>query len=338
MKRVFIFISVITLGSCGPTKMEVIQPELAFSISTETGLTTPRDLTVDNDGNILVFDYGDYIIRKFTPSGEILATFGGPEGEAGGFRHLMAIRALGDSILALDAGALLIFDSSGQLKTTHSFIDTIFSDLPRLHWNGEWVGEWIVGETAEKVLTYRKANGQQLSRIAGYELAEFFPGIRPGELFFINPTQLRSYVYDFSSQGQLIWAVTDEVRIYVEDDPKDTLLFSADWNPFPYPEAEIQAMQEQQAGLNPPLFMNVPKNYQLIQHLLVDETSDIWIYVMSKERTGFVHLSNKGIEKGFYTVEAEFDLLDVRIAAADGCFYFMVGGQDGTRIYVAERP
>ena len=338
MKSLLVFFAVILMCSCAPDDTVVVHPELAFTIANGTGLTAPRDLTVDDDGNILIFDYENYIIHKFNPSGEILATFGRSNGGVGGFRHLMAIRALGDSILALDAGALFVFDSSGQLRTTRSFADTIVCDLPRIHVSGEWVGEWIIEETAEKVLTLRKANGQQLSRIAGYQLGEFFPGVRPGEMFFIKPTQVRSYVYDFHPDGRLIWAASDELQIYITEDRNNTILYSADWQPCPIPVNEVQAMKEQQATLNPPLFMNVPEKYQLIQHLLVDEAGNIWMYVKSKERTGLVHLSDKGVEKGFYPLEAEFDPLSARIAAAHGRFYFMLAGKGGTKIYIADRP
>lgn len=338
MKHFLLFLTTALMCSCVAHETKVIRPDLAFTISTETGLSAPRDLTVDNFGNIFVFDYVNYEIRKFSPTGEIMTTFGGPGSMEGGFQHLMAIRAMGDSILALDAGALMIFDSSGQLRTTHTFLDTIICDLPRLHPSGEWVGEWIVEKTAEKVLTRRNPDGQQLSRIAGYELDELFPGIKPGEMFFIKPTQARSYVYDFFPDGRLIWAASDAMQIFISGVKGDSLLFSARWQPCSFPAHETQAMKEEQANLNPPLFMNAPDKYQLIQHLLVDEVGDIWMYVKSMERTGLVHLSDRGIEKGFHTLEAEFDPLSVRIAAAHGRFYFMVGGKAGTRIYVADRP
>jgi len=316
----------------------VIRPELAFTINNETGLNAPRDLTVDDSGNILVFDYNDYLIYKFSPSGESLLTIRGPGGETDGFRHLMAIRALGDSILALDAGALFIFDSSGQIRATNNFADTIICDLPRIHTSGEWVGEWIVEETAEKVLTHRRADGVQYSRISGYELAEFFPGIQPGVMFFIKPTQVRSYVYDFLPNGRLVWAATDKLQVYVTGEGEDMLLLSADWQPRPFPPDEVQAMKEQQVSLNPPLFMNVPESYQSIQHLFIDEIGDIWVYVTSKERTGLMHLSDKGFEKGFHTIEAEFDLFSARIVASHGGLYFMTGGKDETKVYIAKRP
>ena len=86
MKRVLLCLAFVSMYSCRAPEITVIRPTLMFTISTETGLKAPRDLTVDDAGNIMVFDYGNYMIRKFAPSGEILATLGGPEGVAGGFR------------------------------------------------------------------------------------------------------------------------------------------------------------------------------------------------------------------------------------------------------------
>ena len=323
--------------ACTAPEAAVIRPALMFTVGSETGLTAPRDLTVDAAGNILVFDYDDYVIRTFSPSGAVVATFGGPEGSENGFRHLMAVRALGDSVLALDAGALAVYDPSGTRRSTRTFADTVVCDLPRIHPNGHWAGERIVEETAEKMLTYRDPSGAELSRIAGYGLGEFFPGVQPGGMFFINPTQLRSYVYDFLPDGRLVWAVSDEARVFVNGDRERTPVFSADWHARPFPERDILAMRERQAGLQPPLFMNVPDHYQLIQHLLVDESGDIWLYITSVERTGFVQLSDHGLEKGFYAVEAEFDLLTARMTAAHGRLYFMVVGRNGTSFYSADR-
>lgn len=337
MKPALLLFAVILLYSCTAAEIKPIRPALLFSISAETGLTAPRDLTVDEAGNILVFDYNDYKIRKYSSTGEPLAVFGGTGGEDG-FQHLMVIRAMGDSVMALDAGALLVFDNSGQLRRKLAFSDTILCDHPRLHRSGEWAGEWIVEESAEKVFTYRKADGQQLARIAAYGLAEFFTGIRPGEMFFINPTQLRSYLYDFLPDGRLVWAVSDRAELRIIEDGEDTRLFTATWQPCSYPVSLIVSMKEKQASLNPPLFMNVPEYYQLLHHLSVDENGEIWTYVKSLERTGLLHLSDNGKEKGFYPVDAEFDLLSARITVANGRFYFMLGGRDGTSVYAVERP
>ena len=343
MNRLIPVLAAVLLGACGATETEVsraetIQPVLAFTISAESGLTAARDLTVDGAGNLFVFDYDDYVIHKFDPAGAALARFGGPEGEDTGFTHLMAIRAFGDSLMALDAGSVSVFALSGQLRSRRALVDTIVCDHPRLHPDGQWAGEWIIEETAEKALTHRDVDGRERSRLAAYALNELFPGVEPGGMFFIGPTQARSYVYDFLPDGGLLWAVSDRAEVRVKQGAEDMTVFSADWSPVPFPDDEVEAMRERQAGLSPPLFMNVPENYQLIQHLLVDETGEVWVYVMSLDRTGFLRLSDQGQEIGFHAVEAEFDLLTARVTAAGGRLYFLVRGQDETRIFVADRP
>ena len=343
MSRHIAVLTAVLLGACGTPESEIpttatIQPRLAFTISAASGLTAARDLTVDRAGNVFVFDYDDYVIHKFGPAGAALATFGGPEGEDAGFTHLMAIRAIGDSLLALDAGSVSVFDMAGRLRSRRALADTIVCDLPRLHPDGQWAGEWIIEETAEKALTHRGADGLEQSRVAAYALSELFPGVEPGGMFFIGPNQARSYVYDFLPDGRLVWAVTDEARIHIRRGGQDETIFSAAWPTLPFPPDEIQSMREKQASLSPPLFMNVPENYQLIQHLLVDETGDIWLYVLSLDRTGFLHLSDSGEELGFHAVDADFDLLTARVTAQGGHLYFLAGGQDEPRIYVADQP
>jgi hypothetical protein len=213
MNRTLLALSLISLTACGEPETGTIRPQLAFVISEETGLTNARDLTVDASGNVFVFDYDDYLIYKFNPAGEALGTFGGPAGEEGGFQHLMAIRALGDSLLALDAGALSVFDLSGRSMRHRPFTDTITCDLPRLHHSGEWAGGWIIQETAEKALTYRGADGREQARVDGYRLGELFPGVEPGVRFFIRTTQARSYLYDFLPDGRLAWAASDKLEV-----------------------------------------------------------------------------------------------------------------------------
>lgn len=69
-----------------------------------------------------------------------------------------------------------------------------------------------------------------------------------------------------------------------------------------------------------------------------DETGDIWLYVLSLDRKGFLHLSDSGEELGFHAVDADFDLLTARVTAEGERLYFLVGGLDEPRIYVADRP
>jgi len=293
---------------------------------------------VDADGNVYIFDYDDYYIHKYDPSGSHLTAFGGTSDVPDGFVHLMAIQVHGDSLLALDEGSLSVFALDGALLSRHAFTDSVICDYPRFLPDGRWAGEWIIGETAEYALTYRNADGTERRRIASYALGELYPGIQAGELFYINRVQAPTYLYDFLADGRLLWMSSDNLSIYGHEDDEDVTLYQSAATPIPYPAEEIEALKEQQAGLNPPLFVNVPHFYQIAHHLLVDGSGDIWLYVKCAERTGFLRLSPTGRETGFFTVEADFDMLSARVKEADGKMYFLVAGRDETAVYAVDLP
>ncbi len=324
--------------ACDTPETGTMVPQLLFTISGETGLTAARDLTVDHAGNVYVFDYGDYVIRKFDPRGGLLATFGGTGDEPGSFTHLMAIRAHGDSLLSLDEGSISVFELSGQLRSRRALTDTMLSDYPRIHPDGRWIGGWIIGETAERALTYRRADGSERVRLASYALADVFHGIEPGVDFFINSIQAPFYVYGFLPDGRVLWVVTDSSSVFVQQDLRIETFYEAQATPVSYPEDEIAAMEERQAQLPPPLFMNVPQRYQLVHHLEVEETGDVWLYLMSQERTGLLRLSPTGTEKAFYCIETELDMLSARLTLANGRLYVMSSGREETAIYTMTIP
>ena len=329
----------LTTGPCSSPEDSTLHPQLSFRISAaETGITAARDLAVYGHEYVFVFDYADNVIRRFYTQGGLVSTFGGKGDAPGSFQHLMAIRILDDSLLALDAGALSVFDHSGTLQSRTVFSDTVLCDHPRVHSDGRWAGERIVEATAQKTLTYRGTDGSEQRQLASYDLGELFPGIEPGEMFFINPTQARAYVYDFAPDGRLVWAASDRLRVFSEQNGVDKSLFEAAATALPFPADQIAAMRERQASLSPPLFMNVPAHFQIVQHLNVDESGDIWLYLTSQERTGLLRLSSEGRERGFYTLAAGFDVLSARLTISDGRLYFMVPGREETAIYSVALP
>ena len=195
----------------------------------------------------------------------------------------MAIRADDDRLMALDAGSMSVFELTGELRNRSAFSETIVCDHPRIHPDGRWIGRWINDERADMSATYRRADGTEEARLAFHLLDEQFPGVKPGGFFFLNLTQARSYLYDFLPDGSVLWAASDELRVSVHADLGDEVFFEATATPVLFSEDEIAAMEEQQAELGPPLFMNVPRQYQMIHHLVVAESGEVWMYIKTQE-------------------------------------------------------
>ncbi len=79
-------------------------------------LMGPQHLCVDDDGNILVVDYGNMRVQAFAASGDWLFSFGSPYGSFPGFRSPAGIAVLDGVIYVADAihKAIYRFDGSGN--------------------------------------------------------------------------------------------------------------------------------------------------------------------------------------------------------------------------------
>lgn len=297
-----------------------------------------RDFTVDADGNLYIFDYRDYWIRKFAPSGEQLTVFGGSTADSGMFKHLTDIEVEGSRLLALDSAARFTFNLEGDLLDKVFFPAGVVCGHPVVYSDGRFVGEWIVEEECRVVLTSRTADGRELERLQSYDVRDFIPEIESGEPFFLSMNQMRSYRYDFLRDGRIVWAASDEFKIMVHSKSGSEELISREYTPVPFPPDQIEDLRRRKETLPPPLYVHVPEQYRLIHHLTVGTDGDIWIYVQSLEKTGFLRFNREGEERAFYSVRASFDpgAEDVMVGQYGDNLYFMVPGPDRVAIYAAD--
>ncbi len=325
-------------ASAGAT---TLQPTPLFPGGTEDPnyvIPAPRDFTVDAEGNLYIFDYDEYRIRKYDPKGSHIVTFGTARDGSLLFAHLTTIRVTGDQLFALDADGVATFALNGELQKRTRRPTSVICDLPRLGTDGRFVGEQILEDELKVVLTLRDPSGAEIVRLAEHDVREFFPEIEPGDVFFLNPIQARSYHYDFLSDGRIAWMASDRFRLHIYDAGQSRAIVERTYTPIPYPEDERARLQEKKSRTRPPLFLHVPKHYQLVHQLCVGESGLIWIHLMSQERTGLVCLAPTGEELGFYEVEGEFDLADCRIREHGGMLYFMVTDSGQVSVFTVPVP
>lgn len=304
----------------------------------EYTMAAARSMTVDKTGAVYLFDYDGYKIIKYNPQGEFLLAFGG-EGEGPGeFAHLTAIRAESDRILALDSVGLLFFSLEGRFLEKIEFPEEVTPDHPAVYMEGSSVGRLIVAEELKMVLSFRSSQGEERDRLASYDIREFFPEIKPGDDFFLNNTYARSYRYDFDDEGDILWAATDDFTIYRYHDGVSLPVVSAQYSPLPFPEDLSQNMQEMKSRIEPPLYVYIPDHYQMIHHVLAGPDGEIWVYLASEEKTGFLRYSKHGSFKAFHPVEAEFDMMEAVVKIFAGRLYFLVPKRKAFQLYTADLP
>jgi hypothetical protein len=320
-----------------------LRPELFFQTrenAPDYSFQMARDIAFGSEDSFYIFEYLDNTIKKYDSKGEHLITFGGKGQDAGEFTHLTGIRNVGDRLLAVDSVGLLSFTNDGHFLNKKSFSDEVLTEYPAITEEGNYVGQQIHADELKVILTFRSSMGEEYDRLASYDIREFFPEIEKGEDFFLSNEHARSYRYTFNQKDDILWAASDEFKIYRYREGESIVVISEDYSPIPFPAEEKEALLEKKSQIKPPLFMYVPDFYQLIFHLLVGPEGDIWIYLKSTEKTGFLRYSAQGSLKGFYPVDAEFDVTeaDQIVRIHNNRMYFLVKGRKSLKIYVADLP
>ena len=242
---------------------------------------------------------------------------------------------MGGRILAVDAIGLSLFDYGGNFLEKVSYGKEVMSEFPAIFDDGRFVGKQILADEQKIALIYRAADGEELSRLDFYEISEFFPGIKKGERFFLDDTYVRAYRYTISPDGDIIWAASDALRIYRYHKGKSSLVIEDKATAVTFPDELRKPLLERQARTKPPLFSYVPDRYQIIHHLLCGPEGDVWAYVKSRERTGFLHYSKAGKFEAFYEVEADFDMTNAVVRLFNDQFYFVVNEKERVKVYSA---
>ncbi len=320
----------------------VLVPKLLFQFATPDVInsTSIRDFTVTDAGEILTFDYEKYVIKKYDGEGTLVFSFGGSgDGEAQ-FRHLTGIHAAADKILAVDSIALFVFDTNGRLLEKKPFAEEVLTDHPSIAADGRFVGREIRADEIRMVLTYRSPDGEEIDRLAFYDIREFFPEIEPGEDFFLNDEFARSYHYAFTPEGNVVWAASDAYTVYLHRKGTSEPMIREDATPLPFPPDVRESMAVRKSRLTPPLHMYVPETYQIIHRLICGADGDIWVYVLSRERTGFLRYSGDGRLLGAFEIQADFSFMrtDNAIHIFGNRMYFAVNNRGSADIYVVDLP
>ncbi len=321
-----------------------IVPRLFFEGRTDAeayAFLGPRDMTIDRTGALFIFDYDDYVIKKYDREGRHLATFGGTGDEPGRFMHLTNIRAVGDRLLAVDSTALNCFSLDGGFLERTPFPKEVLCDHPAVLDDGGFVGSQIVAAELKKALTLRGPDGTERARLASYDLRDVFPELQEGEDFFLGENQSRQYCYTVEADGAILWASSDDFRIYRYRDGASREVLAEKFTAAAFPKEARLALEGKKSKAGPPFFLNVPRNYQLVHHLLAGPDGDLWVYLKSLERTGFLRYSARGRFLGWYALDPPFEMtgpdLVVRIFA-DRIYFFVAERRKPLAIYVAEVP
>lgn len=301
--------------------------------------TAPRNFTFDQANNLYIFDYMENYIKKYDPQGNFITEFGKQGTGTGEFEHLMAIAVFQDTLYALDSIALLKFSLKGDYISIDPFSENAICDLPKIWEDGSFIGEKINPASLQRELTLYGSDGQALKQLAAYDLKEFFPDLEKEKDFFLNPDQTRLYLYDITPSGDIYWAASDDFSVYRTKNGHSELIISGTDTPLNFPEEQkikLAAKQDSIKENMPELHMFVPERYQLLYQLFLGEEEDIWLYVKSRERVGFIRYTAAGKEVGFYSIAADFDMSQAKVQIFQKKIYILTAQRRQFIVYSVE--
>jgi hypothetical protein len=107
--------------------------------------------------------------------------------------------------------------------------------------------------------------------------------------------------------------------------------------------AEIKQEEEMRAKrLEAKYFLTIPKYWQLIYELTVDDKDNIWVYVKSRERHGLMKYSKDGVFQKYYQVnlfskEIRMPRSNFQLAVwKDNIYVNRYDSENGVEIYLAK--
>jgi hypothetical protein len=241
-------------------------------------------------------------------------------------------------IFAVDFTGLSLFDYKGKFLKKRPYEKEVKIEHPAIFDDGRFVGSQILADELKTALSYYAVDGKELNRLASYGINEFFPGVKEGEDFFLDNTYARSYSYAISPDGDIYWAASDALKIYRFRGGGSSLFIGERATAVAFPDELRRPLLDRQSRTKPPLFTYVPDRYQIVYHLLCGPDGDVWVYVKSRDRTGFLRYSKDGKFEGEYEVRADFDMMKAIVRIFNDSMYFVVNERERVKVYSAKLP
>lgn len=310
------------------------------SSGAEHSPSAPRDFTLDADRNIYIFDYMTNRIFKFDPAGALITAFGGKGEGENDFRHLTNIAVSGNQLHAIDSVAMFSYSLNGDLVKKTQYTGEALLEFPRYMGNGRFVGEKVLVEELKNVLTLRGPDGRETCRLAAYDLKTYFPRLKEGEDFFVDNTYAPGYLYDIRPDGAIAWARSDRFVIHSYQNGESRVWITGTATAIPFPPDERETMKRKRESIAktmPSLHLYVPAVYPIVQQLFTGG-HETWIYLASRERSGFIRYDGQGREAGFFTPDKDLDMMKARIHIFANTMYVMIPQRGRLQMYTAPVP
>lgn len=274
------------------------------------------NMAVDDEGKIYLSDLLLGNVKKFDNNGKYILQFGrtgtGP-GELPTFSDFVSGPNGNLISYSLINGVVNIFSKTGILinsyrKEGRLYLPIFLKEGGVLYWDRKWVdnGKNYNSYYLYSLILEHKKKQNTLKSFTDAKYRKALENVNT-RAFQDNWTYCEDFVYAADSKNNVYYAITDAYQIWRYRAGKSELLIKDNLKPVLFNDkrmiAEIKKEEEMRAkSLKAQYFLTIPKYWQLIYKLTVDDKDNIWIYVKSQERHGLMKYSKDGVFQKYYQV------------------------------------
>lgn len=263
-------------------------------------ISHPWDMTFDREGSVYILDGEECNILKFSGSGEFINSIE-IENKSRGKLCLGSIATKNEKLYYVSSWTFInTYDADGKLIESEG---KKFTYSPQKACPEEFIiGDRYDGETNSKLLMRWDWSGRETDVIDKISWEKYLKFSKAKTNRAILAKNVDTHAYDFNSKGEIIFGKTSEYKVYKWIDGKKEQIIKEKYTVKLLPnEIREKGRLEKKNGRSDFYISN--HYYPKIRNIMIDKEDNIWFFITSVERTGFIKYSGKGEFLAFYKIE-----------------------------------
>jgi hypothetical protein len=288
-----------------------------------------KDYIVDDTLNIYIVDMKGCVVKKYDKNGKYILAFGRKGEGPGEFNSPFAIAFSRKKIYVPQYTRLDIFSDQGIFEKTLFYPVRIQVFKLRIIKNEIAVINGAIDDKVQLITFPINVLEPKIKRLASIDI----PGYKSRGVVVRD-----NILFDTTSNNEIVYASNNEIEVnkYSFFDNTIKTIIKFDYNKEKIPESTIKKWLEYRKK-NPQLKQfPLPEYSQLLKQLIVDDYDNVWLYIKSKEKTGFFKYDKNGKYIDDYNLllpGLKFEGGGQIIIRKDRIFLFYNSREEGVKVF-----
>jgi len=288
-----------------------------------------KDYIVDNNLNIYIVDMKGCVVKKYDKNGKYILAFGRRGEGPGELNSPYGIALSGGKIYIPQYTRLDVFSDQGIFEKTVSYPMKIQVFKLRIINNEIAIINGAIDDKVQLITFPITVLKPKIKRLASIDIPEHKSGVVAIK---------DNILFDTTNNNEIVYASNNEIKVNKYSFLDNTIkkIIESDYNKEIYSESTIKKMLEQRKKFPKLSQIPIPEYYDLLNQLIVDDYDNVWLYIKSKEKTGFFKYDKNGKYINDYNLllpGLKFEGGGRIIIRKDRIFLFHNSREEGVKLY-----